>query len=124
MYKILLRTAPTTFAFLSGLLVSVSTNAAAQIAFAEKAALNRFSVLISGALALVAGILWFIVSEQVASAVRKIDELAPVLRSREAAVDSLPSASKRSACVAFLLACAFSLAWPWVALLGSWVRKV
>jgi len=103
-------------------MVSVATSAAAQIAFAEKAASNRGSVVASGTLALVAGVFWFLLSENVSSAGRKIDALAPALKGREAAVDSLPRRSKIVG-ISFLgLACGFSIVWPWANHLGQLLR--
>ena len=115
MFKTLLGIQPTVFVFLSGLMVSVATSAAAQVAFAESVASNRGRVLTSGALALVAGVFWFCLSESVSTAGRKIDALALALKSRDAALNSLPRRLKILGVSFFWLACAFSIIWPLVA---------
>ncbi len=120
MYRILLGRPATAFVFLSGLMVSVATSAAAQIAFAEKIATNRNHVLASGALAFVAGVFWFLLSENIAAAVRDVDSLAPALKSREAAVESLPRRLQIMGSSCFVLACTFSVVWPWPSQL-SWL---
>lgn len=114
MYRFLLGVPASAFAFLSGLMVSVATSAAAQVAFADHQASNRNEVLTSGAVALVAGIFWFVLSEIIGSAIRKIDAFAPALKSREAAISSLPRRAKIITLSCFGLACSFSLGWPWV----------
>src|SRR5947207_62924 len=119
MYRILLGRPTTAFVFLSGLMVSVATSAAAQVAFAEKVAPNQSRVIASGALALVAGVFWFLLSENVAAGVRKVDSMAPALNSREAAFASLPTRLRIIGSSCFLLACAFSIAWPWPTQLNS-----
>ena len=103
-------------------MVSVATSAAAQIAFAENVASNRGKVAATGVLALVAGILWFLLSEKLSSADRAVDALAPAMKSREAAIASLPARSKKIAISMFLLACGFSLAWPWTTQLSHLMR--
>jgi hypothetical protein len=123
MYKTLLGIPATAYVFLSGLMVSVATSAAAQIAFAENVASNRGKVAATGVLALIAGILWFLLSEKLASADRAVDALAPAMKSRETAIDSLPPRSKKIAVSLFFVACCFSLAWPWTSQLGHLIRR-
>lgn len=124
MYRMLLGVPVSAYVFLSGLMVSVATSAAAQVSFAEHSASNGGQVLISGFLALMAGIVWFLLSENIGSAVRKVDAFAPALRSRGAALGSLPRRSRITANILFLLAVSFSLLWPWVGQLNALIRCV
>jgi hypothetical protein len=99
-------------------MVSVATSAAAQIAFAEKVPPNRTVVLTSGALAFVAGVLWFLLSENIGAALRRVDAFAPALKSRESALTNLPHKSRIAAVSLFVLASCFSIAWPWTTQVG------
>lgn len=126
MYRILLRQRPTSFAFLSGLMVSMATSAAAQIAFADSPSANQRSVVTSGGLALAAGVFWFLLSENIDAAARKVDSLAVALKGREAAVESLPRRFSLAGTSFFLLACVFTVVWPWPAQLArsfSWAQE-
>jgi hypothetical protein len=125
MYRILLRQRPTSFAFLSGLMVSMATSAAAQIAFAEKSPPNQLAVLSSGGLALAAGVCWFLLSENIDAAGRTVDSHAVVMKGREAAFESLPRHFSVAGISFFLLAAGFSAMWPWPAEIAkalSWVQ--
>lgn len=117
MYKILLRVPPTMYAFLSGLMISVATSAVAQVAFAESVASNRDYVISSGGVALLGGLFWFLLSENINTMSRKIEEITPVFRSRDTAIASLSRSSRTLAITYFILACCCSCLWPWMRVL-------
>lgn len=126
MYKVLLGQRPSFFSFLSGLMVSMATSAAAQLAFAEKPPANQWNVMASGLLAMVAGVCWFLLSENVDAAARKVDSFAVALKGRDAAIDSLPRRTSMSGLLLFFGACAFTLAWPWpdrISEIAFWIRN-
>lgn len=114
MYKLLIRLPPSACVFLSGLLISVATSAAAQVAFAERTASNQSQVISSGSLAFVAGLIWFALSELIASALRHIETMTPVLKNRDAAIAGLPPRHKLAMVTAFSSALAISFVWPWI----------
>jgi hypothetical protein len=100
-------------------MVSVATSAAAQVAFAETLASNRRAVITSGFLALIAGILWFLLSERMGSATRRIDALAAALNDRDTAVRSISEQFSGAGLWLFSSACGFSIIWPWTQQLGE-----
>lgn len=112
MYKFLLGVPSSVFAFASGLMVSVATSAATQIAFAEKASSNQNDIATSGVLALMAGVFWFWLSESLASAGRKVDGLAVAFKNRDVTINSLPRRTRATSLVLIVLAIMFSGAWP------------
>jgi hypothetical protein len=113
MFRWLASTSPSVYVFFSGLMISVATSAAAQIAFAEHAPSNSTQVSVSGAVALAAGVLWFTLSEQVGEVARRIAEMAPALGSRAGAVAAMSKYGKIQIQANFALAVLFSAAWPW-----------
>lgn len=117
MFKALFRVSPAAFVFLSGLMISVATSAAAQVAFAEKVACNRNQVVLSGVVAFAAGVSWFALSESLTSASRKVDAMAPAFNSRDAAIDAISGSQKLAVILTFLAAAVLSGLWPWVGIL-------
>lgn len=114
MYKGMMRITATLYAFLSGLMVSLATSAAAEIAFAESVPPNQQSILTRGGVALLAGLFWFFLSENISAAVRHVDDLAPALGNRDAAIDSLSPQTKVSGVIYLCIALICSFLWPWV----------
>lgn len=112
MFRVIISTSPTWYAFLSGLLISVATSAATVVAFAEPGEVISPSVSWAGVLAFVAGALWFWESELVASLNRRVDALAPALGSRAAAIAGL-GLSKKIQCISLAAAALIcSFLWP------------
>ncbi|MGH6837474.1 MAG: hypothetical protein ACREDT_01470 [Methylocella sp.] len=124
MFKALFQVSPAAFVFLSGLMISVATSAAAQVAFAEQAASNRDQVVLSGVVAFAAGVCWFALSESLTSASRKVDAMSLPLNSRDAAIDAIPGSQKLAIILTFLAAAVLSGLWPWVGFLLNQVSAI
>lgn len=112
MFKVLLAQRPTLFSFLSGLMVSIATSAFAQIAFAEKSPANEGSVIASGVCAMLAGICWFFLSENLDVAHRRVDSMATALHDRDAAIASLPARRRQLALIWFSVGITLTIGWP------------
>lgn len=114
MYRLLMRITPTMYAFFSGLMVSLATSAVAEVAFSESVVPNQVEILQRGGVALLAGLFWLLLSENINAAARAVDDLAPALRNRDAAIGSLSSRSRNAGVLYFVLAVVCSTCWPWV----------
>ncbi len=124
MFRLLVRVPPSACVFASGLMVSVATSATAALVFGDPRPAHPEAAIPGIVCALISGILWFTLSESLASVVSRIDSHAVIAGDREIATQQIARRSRKRLLSLFVLTMFLSVLWPWAGLIRSKMAQV
>lgn len=110
----LIAVGPGFFTFLSGVMVSVGMAAITQVVFTAKKLPNSNVLLISGVIALTAGLCWFILGEQLQGLRDRFGRLVGIGTKAEDAFEQVLNGRKGFLYLVSLVALACSFGWMFV----------